>query len=132
LVSSVGRKSFSNLLKDIFTRKMNFTSYNIIRHLPSRVARWHIFKPKIQVLDKFWRVLQRKMLVYFCPIGIMCGHLVYFVAIGYILWLFGIFFPVWVCCTKKNLATLLTTQRGSILFMSEAVVCTMLDGMNVS
>jgi hypothetical protein len=23
------------------------------------------------------------------------------------LWLFGIFFPVLVCCTKKNLATLL-------------------------
>jgi hypothetical protein len=38
------------------------------------------------------------------------GHLVYFVVISYILWPFGIFWyicPVLVCCTKKNLATLL-------------------------
>jgi hypothetical protein len=27
--------------------------------------------------------------------------------IWYILWLFGIFFPVLECCTKKNLATLI-------------------------
>jgi hypothetical protein len=27
-------------------------------------------------------------------------------AIWYILWLFGICFPVLVCCTKKNMATL--------------------------
>jgi hypothetical protein len=33
--------------------------------------------------------------------------LVYFMAIWYILWLFGIFFPVLVCWTNKNLATLL-------------------------
>jgi hypothetical protein len=48
------------------------------------------------------------------PFRIFCGHFVYFVAILYtyfvailyILWLFGIF-SVWVCCVKKNLATLL-------------------------
>jgi hypothetical protein len=40
-------------------------------------------------------------------------------SIRYILWLFGIFcghlvylFPVLVCCTNKNLATLLTTKTG--------------------
>jgi hypothetical protein len=45
-------------------------------------------------------------------VGILYVHLVYFTAIWfifvafwYILWLFGIFFPVLVCCTKKNLAT---------------------------
>jgi hypothetical protein len=32
----------------------------------------------------------------------------YIVPIWHILWLFGIFFPVLVCCTKKNLATLAT------------------------
>jgi hypothetical protein len=45
--------------------------------------------------------------------GIFYGHLVYFVAIWYILWPFGIFygylvgicFSVLVCCTKENLAT---------------------------
>jgi hypothetical protein len=35
------------------------------------------------------------------------GHLVYLVAIWYILWLGGIFLPVLVCCIKKNLATLM-------------------------
>jgi hypothetical protein len=33
----------------------------------------------------------------FCPSGIFCGH-------------FGIFFPVLVCCTKINLATLFKTS----------------------
>jgi hypothetical protein len=39
------------------------------------------------------------------------GHLAYFTAMRYIfLLLFGIFFPVLVCCRKNNLATL--TQSG--------------------
>jgi hypothetical protein len=47
-------------------------------------------------------------------------------AIWYILWSFGIFLPILVCCTKKNLATLVysptslsadkkTTTRGFLL-----------------
>jgi hypothetical protein len=50
-----------------------------------RVARWFVFKPKIPNLDKFWRVLQWKILVYFMtiwsilrPLEIFYGHLVYF------------------------------------------------------
>jgi hypothetical protein len=39
------------------------------------------------------------------------GHLVYFVAIWNILLSFGIFFPVFVCFTKKNLATLLKSSE---------------------
>jgi hypothetical protein len=48
-------------------------------------------------------------------VGIFYGNLVYFTAIWYILCPFGIsygylvFFPVLVCCTKKNLATLVRT-----------------------
>jgi hypothetical protein len=38
-------------------------------------------------------------LVYLLPFGTQCGHLVYFMDIWYI-------FPILVCCTKKNLATL--------------------------
>jgi hypothetical protein len=57
-------------------------------------------------LGKFLKVLQWKMMVYFIAIWSFYGHLVYFTAIWSILWLFGIFFPVLVCCTKKNLATL--------------------------
>jgi hypothetical protein len=37
--------------------------------------------------------------------GIFYDHLVYFTAIGNILWPFGIFFPNLVFCTLKNLAT---------------------------
>jgi hypothetical protein len=40
-------------------------------------------------------------------VGIFYSQLVYFVAIRYILCEFGIFFPVLLCCTKENLATLL-------------------------
>jgi Na+/H+-dicarboxylate symporter len=40
------------------------------------------------------------------PFGLYYGHLVYFVAFWHILWLFVIFSPLLVCCTKKNLATL--------------------------
>jgi hypothetical protein len=39
--------------------------------------------------------------------GIFYGPLVYFTTIWYILWFFGTFFPVLVCCTNENLATLL-------------------------
>jgi hypothetical protein len=57
-------------------------------------------------LGKFWRILQRKILVYFMsiryilrPFAIFYGHLVYFLVIWYI-------FPILVSCSKKNLATL--------------------------
>jgi hypothetical protein len=54
----------------------------------ARVARWYIFKPKISIWvnfggywnERFWRVLEWKMLLYF---GLFYGHLVYFVAIWY-------------------------------------------------
>jgi hypothetical protein len=49
--------------------------------VPSRVARWYIFKPKFPNLGKFWGVWQWKMLIYFMTIlyilrllGIFCGH----------------------------------------------------------
>jgi hypothetical protein len=38
------------------------------------------------------------------------------VAIWYISWLFGIFFPVSVCCTKKNLASLIGRSTSFELF----------------
>jgi hypothetical protein len=37
-------------------------------------------------------------------------------AICYIFWLFGILFPVLVCCSKKNLATLIWTIFHEISF----------------
>jgi hypothetical protein len=47
--------------------------------------------------------------------AILCifGDLVYFVAIWYILWLFGIFFLFLLWRTKENLATLFPTRSQS-------------------
>jgi hypothetical protein len=47
------------------------------------------------------------------PFGLFYGHLIYFVTIWNILWLFAIFFPVLVCCDKKNLATLVIISMGN-------------------
>jgi hypothetical protein len=65
-----------------------------------RVARWHIFEPK---KSRFGLILEGFAME---DVGILYGHLVYLQLFWYVLWLFGIFFPVLVCCTKKNLATL--------------------------
>jgi hypothetical protein len=74
--------------------------------LSCRVARWHIFKPKIQIWvnlggscdGNFWYIFCVH-LIYFmsiwyisCPFGILHVHLVYFVAFWYILCPFGIFY----------------------------------------
>jgi hypothetical protein len=45
--------------------------------------------------------------VYFTAIWYIYGHLVYFVVIRYM-------FPVLVCCTKKNLATLVQSFLSAI------------------
>jgi hypothetical protein len=62
-------------------------------------------------------------------VGIFYGHLVYFMAIWSILWLFGIFFHVLVCCPKKNLATLVPrlhsiSKQQSLQFLSKIWVST--------
>jgi hypothetical protein len=68
-----------------------------VGHSKTRVARWFVFKPKIPILGKFWRVLLWKILVYFVTIWsilmlleIFYGHLVNFVVIWYIFPRFGI------------------------------------------
>jgi hypothetical protein len=48
------------------------------------------------------------------PFGIFYGNLVSFIVIWYILWSFGILFSVVVCCTEKNLATLIMTKRKTM------------------
>jgi hypothetical protein len=57
-------------------------------------------------------------------VGIFYGQLVYIVAIWYILWIFGLFFPVLVCCIKKNLATLqvmMKTYKNILSFLSSTM-----------
>jgi hypothetical protein len=71
------------------------------------------FQAKNPNLGKILRVLgscNGSCCYILCPFGLFYGNLVYFVAISYILGLFGNFFPVLVHCTKKDLATLLMTR----------------------
>jgi hypothetical protein len=75
----------------------------------TRVARWYIFKPKIHIWLNFGGSSNARCWYILWPLGLFYGPLVYFVTIWYILLLFGTFFPVLVCCTNKNLATLAQT-----------------------
>jgi hypothetical protein len=72
----------------------------------SRVARWHIFKPKIPLWVNFGGPWVGKCWYILWPFGIFYGYLGYFMTIWYILCSFGTFCPVLVLCTNKNLATL--------------------------
>jgi hypothetical protein len=74
------------------------------------------FQTKNTNLGKFWRVLRWNMLVYFKSIYVVYFMAIsqYFTALCYNLWLFGIYFPVLVSCSKTNLATLVCTTKNSL------------------
>jgi hypothetical protein len=52
--------------------------------VPTRVARWHIFKPKISIWVNFGGPCNERCWYILCPSGIFHGYLVYLVAILYI------------------------------------------------
>jgi hypothetical protein len=57
------------------------------------------------------------------PFGLFYGHWKYFMAIWYILWLFGIpIFPILVFCTKKNLATLVAGSLAALKVTSKRLL----------
>jgi hypothetical protein len=95
------------------------------------------FQTKNPNLGKFWRDLQRKILVYFMaigpvlrPLGILCGHLIY-------LWLFGIFSsfgmlyqeksgnPLW-CCESSSLLTTIAVKAGAMQLSVQMYACSKL------
>jgi hypothetical protein len=89
--------------------------------MPTRVARWHIFKPKISIWVNFGESCNERCWYILWPFGILYGYLVYCMVIGYNIWLYGIctyFMVIWyifhvlVRCTKKNLATLMPICFG--------------------
>jgi hypothetical protein len=80
----------------------------------ARVARWHIFKPKILIWVYYGGSCNGRYWYILWPFGIFYSHVVYFVDIWCILWLFGIFCPVLVRCTKKNLATLVSARGNGL------------------
>jgi hypothetical protein len=57
------------------------------------------FETKNPTLDNFGRVLQRKIWIYFMDIWLFYGHLIYLIAIWYILRPFGIciLWPFGIC-----------------------------------
>jgi hypothetical protein len=63
--------------------------------LNTRVARWHIFKPKISI----WEILEGLAME---DVATFYGHLVYFTAIWYSLWPFDIFSPFWYFVPRKS------------------------------
>jgi hypothetical protein len=65
------------------------------------------FQTKNHKLGKFSRVSQRKRLVYFVAIWSILQAFRIVMIIWYVCWLIGIFAPVLVSITSKNLATLL-------------------------
>jgi hypothetical protein len=64
---------------------------NKLLGLRSRAARWHIFKPKIQIWVNSGRFCNGKCLFILLPLGHFSRRFVYLMAIWYILWSFGIF-----------------------------------------
>jgi hypothetical protein len=78
--------------------------------IPSRVARWHIFKPKFPIWVNFGGPWVGKCWYILWPFGIFYGYLGYVITICYILCSFGTFCPVLVLCTNKNLTTLIPSR----------------------
>jgi hypothetical protein len=71
-----------------------------------RVARWFVLKPKIQIWVNFGGSCNRRCWYMLWTLGPFYGLLLYFMDIWNSSSKFGIFIPVLVFCTKKNLATL--------------------------
>jgi hypothetical protein len=62
---------------------------------------------KIPIFENFGRYCNGRCCYILCPFGQFSGYSASFMATWYIFPRFGTFFPVLVCCTEKNLATLM-------------------------
>jgi hypothetical protein len=80
----------------------------------SQGRRWHIFKPKIPIWINLGGLCNRRCWYIIRPFGP-----IFVQPFGLFLWPFGIFygylihFTILICCTKKNLATLLSLKTSS-------------------
>jgi hypothetical protein len=91
------------------------------KHVEIRVARWYIFNPKIPIWVNFGGSCNGRFLCMLWLFGPFSGNLVYFMALWYILWSFGLFFPVLVYCNKRNLATLFEITRSGSREFNDAI-----------
>jgi hypothetical protein len=93
----------------------------------------YIFLNQNSYLGKFWRDLQWKIVVHSMaiwsllrPFGTLYGHLAYFVANCYILWLFSMFFPFWYVVPRKiwqPWSILRAPARASLQKISASINC---------
>jgi hypothetical protein len=66
-----------------------------------RVARWFVFKPKIQIWVNFGELCNRRCWYTLWTLGPFYGLLLYFMDIWYSSLKFGIFFPFWYVVRRK-------------------------------
>jgi hypothetical protein len=90
----------------------------VFRNTIKQCCQMVYFQTENPIFGKSWMALQWNMLVYFIaiwsilwPLDIVYCRLVHFVVMWYI-------FPHLVCCTKENLATLLSSCRAWFLFLA--------------
>jgi hypothetical protein len=91
--------------KPFLIKSSSVVKLSAIGPLSSMVARWHIFKPKNTNLGAFWKALGCKNFGIFTVI--LVTAILYFCI--------DILFHILVCCTKKNLATLLSSRSKATL-----------------
>jgi hypothetical protein len=72
---------------------IDFIGQKVNLEVKSRVARWYSFKPKIPIGVNLGGSCNGICWYILCPFGLFYCHLVYFAAIWYSLWYFGIYFP---------------------------------------
>jgi hypothetical protein len=101
-----------------FKQRLRFFLFQLIQ---TRVAGWHIFKSKIPIWVNFGGYCNGRFWYTLWPFGLLYGHLVYFVSFCYILGSFGICSRFCICCTKKNLATLIQTKNVRTKKMAECL-----------
>jgi hypothetical protein len=84
-------------------RLFDWTKHNT--RVSVRVARCHVFKPKILIWVNFGGTWNGRFWSILWPFGLFWGHLVYLMVIWN-------FFPVLVSCLNKNLATLVSVRQS--------------------
>jgi cell division protein FtsW (lipid II flippase) len=108
-------KNVRLVLENILWRKKTFLCSQILVSEGTQVCQMAFSHTKNPNFDKFWKALERKILLYFmaswCILLLFGIFRCHFVVFWYILCFFGILFLVLVCCTKKNLATLNGSRR---------------------
>jgi hypothetical protein len=95
----VGKKSNGADLNKNYNCRLHLIRKRKCRSVDTRVARWHIFKPKIPLWVNFGVSCNERRWNILLPFGLFISHFVYFVAIfyGYLL----NFFTFWYIVPRK-------------------------------